>query len=193
MFVKYSVSSYSFPAVTNPFTCLEALEELDLSSSEGWKCAFLKDNFLNHKKDFLVVFKGEEECDDYYIEKHAAGKGRKVSKFKKVYKQAAVECITPVTDDDSNDNVVCYLDDITRITSNSYCFKIQRYEKIKETHVWRTLYFYSDLAWALKGYLKHFLRKNKAAKERPTVKDLYDLVVDVYKKIELAVEKVQNV
>lgn len=192
MFIHYTTKSYTFPLVADPVSCPPALEELELDPDE-WTCAFLKQNFMSHKEGFLVVYKNvDSEKGEFYVEKHKEGRGKKVSQFRKVFK--AVEERKPLMpDDDSNDNVVCYLDEQTRITSNSYCFKVQRLDKSKEEATWKSEYFYSDLAWALKGYFKHFLRKNKVQKEKPTVQDLYTLVVDVYKKIEKAVGKVKYV
>ena len=194
MFIKYSVKSYGSPEVTDPVTCLAALEELELDPVSGWKCAFLKNNFMKHKVGFLVVYKDLfEDDEEFFVEKHKEGRGKKVSKFRKSFKVDTEDRSVAMPDDDSNDNVVCYLDDLTRITANSYCFKIQRLDKTREVPLWKSLYFHSDLAWALRSYFTHFLRKNKIQKERPTVQDLYNLVVDVYKKIEAAVEKREHV
>jgi len=188
MFVKYNTTSYNFPMTKEPFICLSALEELDLDPTSGWKCAFLAANFMAHKKGFLAVFHSENA--EFYVEKHTSGQGRKASKFKKVLKGDGGDRVLPVSDDaDVDDKVVCYLDDTTRITANSVCFKIQRLEKAKEEFVWKTYYFYSELAHALQGYMKHFIRKNRSTKDRPTVQDLYDLVVDIYKRIEVACAK----
>lgn len=188
MFIKYNVSSYNFPEVSDTFTCLPALEELDLDPTSGWKCAFLTQNFMAHKAGFLVVFKTtDSEKDEFYVEKAKVGKGRKSSKFKKSFKEDDEDRVVPMPDDDSNDKVVCYLEDTIRITSNSYCFKIQKLERIKEEKIWKTYYFYSDLAEALKGYLKHDARSTKIQKVRPNVQDLYKLILDIYKKIEVAV------
>lgn len=190
MFSKYSTASYEIPEVDEVFVCMDALEKLKLSATDGWKCGFLPDMFMMHKVGFLVVF--NNQAKEFYVEKHSEGRGRKASKFKRVLTEAT-DKVLPITDDDSNDKVVCYLDDTTRITANSYCFKLQRHERVKDEKIWRAVYFYSDLAWALKGYLKHFLRKNRVHKERPTVQDLYDLIVNVHKKIEEAVERRENV
>jgi nicotinamide mononucleotide adenylyltransferase len=190
MFIKYSIKSYKFPEVDAPVTCLPALENLELSAADGWKCAFLVNSFMTHKAGFLVVYREtESEKDEFYVEKTRVGKGKKLSKFRKVFKEDETDRLVPMPDDDANDKVVCYLDDKTRITSNSYCFKIQKLEKMKDEKVWKTAYFYSDLAWALKGYLKHAARDTKSSKARPTVKDLYNLVVDIYKRIEVSVAK----
>jgi hypothetical protein len=190
MFIKYNTKSYNFPVLKEPFICLAALEELELDPTSGWKCAFLASNFMAHKAGFLVVFNTEpKEKEAFYVEKHAVGKGRKASKFKKVMKEDE-DRVLPVSDeDDVDDKVVCYLDDATRITANSCCFKIQRLEKVKDGTAWKTYYFYSELSHALQAYMKHFIRKNRSTKDRPTVQDLYDLVVDIYKRIEVAVAK----
>ena len=193
MFVKYNTKSYNFPKIKEPFICVDALEELELDPTAGWKCAVLAANFMAHKAGFLVVFKTEaDDKAEFYVEKHAAGKGRKSSKFKNVSKASKDDnedrLLSP-PEDDVDDKVVCYLDDTTRITANSCCFKIQRLEKAKDTTVWKTYYFYSELKDALHGYMKHFIRKNRSTKDRPTVQDLYDLVVDIYKRIEVAYAK----
>lgn len=193
MFIKYNIKSYNFPTIKESFICLAALEELELDPTSGWKCAFLASNFMAHKAGFLVVFNtSTTEKAEFYVEKHAAGQGRKASKFKKilkVLKEDDDDRILPIPEDDIDDKVVCYLDDATRITSNSCCFKIQRLDKVKEGTAWKTYYFYSELAHALQGYMTYFIRKNRSTKDRPTVQDLYDLVVDIYKRIEVACAK----
>lgn len=194
MFLKYSLKSYKFPEVNDQVTCMAALEELELDPADGWKCAFLKNNFMHHKAGFLVVYREKDsEKEEFYVEQTPKGRGKKASKFKKKFKEDEEDRLVPMPDDDSADNVVCYLDDITRITSNSYCFKIQRLEKLKDEKVWKSEWFYSDLAEALKGYMKHLLRKQRIQKERPNVQDLYNLILDIHKKIELSVEKRKHV
>lgn len=190
MFVRYNVGSYSFPEISDTFNCPDALEELELDPSSGWKCAYLTQCFMKHKPGFLVVFRTvDSEKDEFYVEKAREGKGKKVSKFKKAFKEADTDRLVPMPDDDASDKVICYLDDKTRIATNSYCFKIQMLEKVKDGQEWKSAWFYSSLAEALKGYMKHATRAARGKKARPTVQDLYNLVVDVYKKVEVAIAR----
>jgi hypothetical protein len=184
MFIKYSTTSYRIPEVANTFTCLPALEELQLNPVDGWKSGFLINSYLLHKPGFLIVF--SDKSNIFYVEKHKDGRGKKVSKFKNSNTYDEEDGILDDDKAELDDIVICSLDTKYRIACSSTCFKLQQLDMIDSDLVWHTVGYYSELAFCLEGYLKNSIRRPTDWKKDPSVKDLYNLILDIYKKIENA-------
>ena len=80
--------------------------------------------------------------------------------------------------------ILGFLDDKTRLASDKNCFMIQEKLIIKDEEVWRSIYYYSDIKYAFKGYLKHIIRQKGKKKFKKPVEDLVDLIMELEKKVE---------
>lgn len=55
--------------------------------------------------------------------------------------------------------VLCYLDKNTRIVASEHSFTVQERHKAKDQEMWVGKYFYSEVGDAVRGFVRHALRK----------------------------------